>query len=168
MKELCRGVKTNISNNNKLFTIMVKRQLTGLIICFFAMFFALILDIAPDAAAAPPRRVDAVKVADEMPEFPGGQEAFEKYINEHINFPTSELLLPSYVGAKIQIRLIVMSDGSIGPHMIFLDSTRNVTFNELHKAIEELPKFKPGKVGGKPVNVQITFPVTVNPPAKEE
>lgn len=148
---------------------MKMKQLSHFVICVLTMIFAPILDITPGASAAPPRRVDAVKEANPMPEFPGGQEAFEKFINDNFKFPTKEIHRKQYEGANIEIRLIVMSDGTLGPYSLFLDSTRpGLDFKDLRRVLEELPKFKPGKVNGKPVNVQITMPVTIYPPLLEE
>ena len=95
-------------------------------------------------------------IADEMPLFPGGEDAFRKYLQESIRYP-KEAVADSIEG-RVFVRFIVDSDGSVcnvkvaRPFNEFLDA-------EALRIVKSMPRWKPGKRGGVPVKVSYTIPI---------
>lgn len=150
---------------------MKKKLLSMFAICLGIMAISQLGDFTPSASAAPFRRVESVDEANPMPEYPGGTEAIIKFVNENIDYPTDPGKRKEYNDVPLEIRMIVMSDGSVGPITIFQKKTGipNFQTQKVENALRKLPeKFKPGKVNGKPVNVRIKFLMTVTPPQLEE
>lgn len=150
----------------RFFIISMKRKFKTPIVISIMMLTLATCCFTSEISAQGIRRVEAVTEADPMPEYPGGIEAFAKYVNEHIPFPSNPNDLYDYVGKKIDIRLIVLKDGSVGPTTVFLPSNK-INVGNIEKALQEGPKFKPGEVNGKPVNVRIMIPVILEPPVRE-
>lgn len=106
--------------------------------------------IAPDPE-------DTLEVVHKMPEFPGGQEALMKYLDENLD------KIPTYQGNGIQGRVIigfvVGKDGSIiNPRVLrsvdpFLDK-------EAIRVVKSMPNWIPGELeDGTKVNVKFVVPV---------
>lgn len=95
-------------------------------------------------------------VVEQMPNFPGGEEALMKFINEHIKYPQSAL--EQGTQGTIMLRFVVTDTGDIGEVQILkgLDPDCN---NEAIRVVKSLPKFNPGMQQGRPVSVWYTTPV---------
>lgn len=95
-------------------------------------------------------------VVEQMPNFPGGEEALMKFINEHIKYPQSAL--EQGTQGTIMLRFVVTGTGDIGEVQILkgLDPDCN---NEAIRVVKSLPKFNPGMQQGRPVSVWYTIPV---------
>jgi len=95
-------------------------------------------------------------VADEMPEFPGGELELRKYISRTVDYP--EIAQENGIQGKVYVTFVVAKDGS----------TINVTIargvdpslnREALRVVNSLPKWKPGKQRGQFVNVSYTVPI---------
>ena len=117
--------------------------------------------------------------AEQMPQFPGGNAAFDQYMAHHVRFPKTAA--ESGVGGTVKVQYIVETDGRI-THVQAIDSPsgeadavvntygavgKQPSQDEaeegrraLREAAEELirgmPPFEPGRQNGKPVRVQLT------------
>jgi Ca-activated chloride channel family protein len=92
-------------------------------------------------------------IADEMPEYTGGLEAFKKYIYDNIVYP-DELRNKNLKG-RIFVQFTVDPDGSLADIKI-LRGLNTLLDNEVIRIIKKAPKWKPGLKGGKPVKVVLT------------
>lgn len=149
---------------------MNKRIITLFAVCCMAIAILPAFDLSAKAPHVAFKRIDAVSVADPMPTYPGGIEAFEEYINHHLTFPTDPFKLKDYTNIPVEISLTIMSDGTIGAYNVFKPAGHPYLdlsgLNSIFKS-KDMPKFKPGKVNGKPVNVKMMVKITINPPASE-
>ena len=146
---------------------MRKKRFRFFTFCLMTMVMGF-TNLTTSLNAAPFKVIESVTEADPMPEFPGGQEAFEKYINDHITFPTDEIKMRDYKNLQIKLYTIIMSDGTVGPtNIVMAGNHPNFNSNEVKEILKEVPKFIPGKVNGVPVNVSMCIPVTINPPGVE-
>ena len=107
--------------------------------------------------------------AEKQPEFPGGKAALSSYLAQNIKFPNS-LLRKNYNAGPVSAKFIVDKDGSVHDVRI---STKPLDNKETRKgmqeymtaiitAIEKMPRWRPGQVGGQPVAVFYTLPIEVN------
>jgi protein TonB len=106
----------------------------------------------PVAPVEPKPRV----IVQEMPSFPGGNEALLKYIMEHIVYPPDAVA--NGIQGTVYLRFVVSSTGEVTR----VEVTRSVDpllDNEALRVISSLPGWKPGKQDGNPVPVWYSVPV---------
>jgi len=94
-------------------------------------------------------------VSEEMPEFPGGMEAMNKFINENLRYPKTN---GSFEG-RIFVGFVVEKDGSLTNFKI-IRSVAPILDEEALRVVKSMPKWIPGKLRGKAVRVQHQIPVT--------
>ena len=118
-------------------------------------------------------------IVDQMPQFPGGDAAFNQYIAQHVRYPKAAA--ENGVVGSVQVQFIVEADGRI-THVHAIDApsgeadARVYAYGDLdkqpseaeddegHRALREaaeelfrgMPPFEPGRQNGKPVRVQMT------------
>jgi periplasmic protein TonB len=96
-------------------------------------------------------------VVEEMPSFPGGDVELFKFIYDNIQYP--EIAKENNIQGKVIMRFCVTSKGTVDQVSV----TRGVDPSldeEAIRVIKLLPLFKPGKQGGKPVNVWYSIPIS--------
>ena len=97
-------------------------------------------------------------IVEEMPMFPGGDAALLGYIYEHTVYP--EIAKENNVQGRVFVKFCVTPTGGVDKISISkgVDPALDA---EAIRVVSTLPKFKPGKQGGKPVPVwfsaQINF-----------
>ena len=97
-------------------------------------------------------------VVDDMPIFPGGNQAMFEYINEHsmqVDSLDHKLI--------VVVQFIVEHDGSLSNIEVVRRSGVNELDRDAVAVVESMPKWKPGKQRGQPVRVKYTIPVTYRP-----
>lgn len=95
-------------------------------------------------------------IVEQMPKFPGGEEALMKFINEHIKYPQSAL--EQGTQGTIMLRFVVTGTGDIGEVQILKGLDPDCD-DEAKRVVKSLPKFNPGMQQGRPVSVWYTAPV---------
>lgn len=101
---------------------------------------------------------EVLMYAEEMPEFPGGLSAFQNYLGRTIQYPQMEKEMGHQ--GTVYIGFVVEKDGSISDVRVMKDvpGAQGLT-KEALRVIGAMPHWKPGKMNGKPVRVNITQPV---------
>ena len=92
---------------------------------------------------------------EQMPQFPGGEEALMKYLSSHAQMPQTEEKIDRRVAI---MQFVVEADGSIGEVKV-VRSVSPEFDAEAIRVIKSLPKFTPGRQNGQPVAVWYTLPV---------
>ena len=93
---------------------------------------------------------------EEMPKFPGGDEALLKYVGMHLNYPKEALR--NNVQGKCILKFVVTKIGTIGKIKIVRSLSQECD-EEAKRVVRTLPEFFPGRQNGRPVNVWYTLPV---------
>jgi protein TonB len=91
-----------------------------------------------------------------MPEFPGGIEAMQVYIQKNLSYP--RWAIENNIKGKVVLSFVVMPDGSIE----FSEIERGIGFgcdDEALRVVNEMPKWKPGIQNGKKVAVKFILPI---------
>jgi periplasmic protein TonB len=96
-------------------------------------------------------------VVEEMPTFPGGDNELMKFINSNIVYP--EIAKENNIQGKVILRFCVTYKGTIDQISV-MKTVDPALDNEAKRVIAMLPAWKPGKQGGKAVNVWYSVPVT--------
>lgn len=96
--------------------------------------------------------------AEQMPEFPGGQNAFFEYLKNEIHYPP--LAKEKNHQGTVYVQFIVEKDGSIS-NVKLMKGVKDAPelSEEAVRVIEAMPKWTPGRMRGIPVRVTITQPV---------
>lgn len=95
---------------------------------------------------------------EEPAEYPGGRAAMMKYLSENMKYP--ETAIQAGLEGKCYLRFIVGTDGKITDVRV----SRGVPDcpecdNEAKRVVRSMPKWKPGKIGGKGVRSYFDLPV---------
>jgi len=98
-------------------------------------------------------------IAEEMPEFTGGEVALRKFIAENFTYP--EISRNVNIQGTTYVRFVVTKTGEVANIEIVRSVDENLD-KEAIRVISMLPDFKPGKQNGKPVNVYYTIPININ------
>ena len=93
---------------------------------------------------------------EEYPSFPGGEEALYKFIDDNLRYP-DEAREPNVQGTVI-IRFVVEKDGSISNATIAREIGCGCG-REALRVVNMMPRWNPGKQGGKPVRTEFILPV---------
>lgn len=74
------------------------------------------------------------------------------------NYPP--LLKDAGITGTVTIRMRIMEDGRVDPASIQVENSTHDAFADAARKVVERMRFRPAKVGGRPVKVWITLPVT--------
>ena len=96
------------------------------------------------------------QIVEEMPCFPGGDQKLMEYIANNINYPQEAR--DKGIEGRVFIGMVIEKDGSVSKVKI-LRGIGGGCDEEAERVISSMPKWKPGKVGGKPVPVSYMLPV---------
>ncbi|HON01529.1 MAG TPA: energy transducer TonB [Paludibacteraceae bacterium] len=117
------------------------------------------VDIIAAPVAAPIHEEDEqviFQVVETMPQFPGGEQALFKFLNENIKYPV--IAQENGIQGRVICQFVVNTDGSI----VDIQVVRGVDPSldkEAVRVIQSMPKWIPGKQRGKPVRVRFTLPI---------
>ena len=95
-------------------------------------------------------------IVEQMPEFPGGDLEMRKFIAYSVKYPT--IAQEKGIQGKVFVNFVVGKDGSITNAKIYRGVDPSLDAEAL-RVVNSLPKWKPGKQGGKDVAVQYTVPI---------
>lgn len=98
------------------------------------------------------------EIVEEMPEFPGGDEALLKFLSKQVKFPP--IMSEMGISGIVHVQFVVSADGSVNSESIKIMRSPHDKFSaEAIAAVRAMPKWKPGKQRGKPVSVYYNLPV---------
>lgn len=134
----------------------------------FAVFIAVMLLFSMHVQAQidtvaggplPPKSDTAVLVfVEEMPQFPGGQEAMQEYLQDEIQYPKEEHKAGKE--GTVYVSFIVERDGRIDSVWLRKGVANAPGLGvEAVRVMKAMPKWEPGKMNGKPVRVEMTIPI---------
>jgi TonB family protein len=95
-------------------------------------------------------------IVEEMPEFPGGLDALQKYIYLNLEYPEKAKQQKSE--GKVMVKFNVNTRGEVDSPEI-IQSSNPIFDSAALDVFREMPLWKPGKQRGKPVKVTFTVPV---------
>lgn len=94
---------------------------------------------------------------EQMPQFPGGNVALMKFLRNNINYPRGAM--ENGIQGRVIVQFVVSQNGSVGKVKV-IRSVDSELDKEAIRLCKSLPNFIPGRMGGKPVNVWYTLPIT--------
>lgn len=110
--------------------------------------------------APPPTPVEEevfdLAAVQEQPEFPGGMEKMYDFMAKTQKYPDMEY--EAGIQGKVYVQFTVAKDGSIEEAKV-LRSVSDGLDKEAMRLVKSMPKWNPGKMGGKPVKCRFNLPV---------
>ena len=108
------------------------------------------------AAAAPPASPRVYFTADELPSFPGGDEALQKFLSRKLTYPAAAL--DRRLSGKVHVSFVVDAEGHLhDPHVV--RGLGGGLDEEALRLVRLMPWWNPGRIQGQPVWVSVTMPV---------
>ena len=95
------------------------------------------------------------QIVEEMPKFPGGEEAMFKFISENVKYPQEAK--DKNISGRVFVNFVVEKDGSVDEVKV-LRSIGGGCDEEAVRVVKSMPKWTPGKQKGKPVRVSYIIP----------
>jgi TonB family protein len=112
---------------------------------------------------------EVFSIVEEMPQFPGGQEALRSLVQTSINYPA--IALENGIEGKVFVKFVVSKTGKVTNAKIARGVDPSLD-KEAVRIVESLPLWKPGRQNGEAVDVNYTIPVNftlpANRPSKEK
>ena len=109
--------------------------------------------------------LEVYQIVEQMPEFPGGEEAMMQYIAEQVKYPAEAKKAGAY--GRVFIGFIVEPDGSLSDIKVL----RGMGYGcdeEALRVVKSMPKWQPGMHRGKAVRVQYLVPVNFKLEEKQD
>ncbi|MDR1742923.1 MAG: TonB family protein [Dysgonamonadaceae bacterium] len=95
-------------------------------------------------------------IVENQPEFPGGDAARVKFLNDNIKYPV--VAAENGIQGRVTCNFVVERDGSITDVQVVRGVDPSLD-KEAVRVIKSMPKWIPGKQRGQPVRVRFTLPI---------
>jgi protein TonB len=102
-------------------------------------------------------------VIDVLPRFPGGDEARHHYIRKNLHYP--EVAIRNMIQGTVMVVFVVETDGSVS-HVQISKGIGGKCDEEAIRVVENMPRWEPGKRGGRPVRVMLRMPIVFRIPGR--
>ena len=94
---------------------------------------------------------------EQMPEYPGGEEALIKYLRENLKYP--EKAREQQLQGKVILSFHIQKDGKVD-NIEVLNGIGGGCDEEAVRVVSEMPNWSPGYEKGNPVIVKYTLPIS--------
>ena len=115
-----------------------------------------IVQVAEEVGGTEEEEAEPFYVVEEMPMFPGGDAEIQRYIGANVVYP--EVAKENNIQGRVIMKFCVTPAGGVDQISV-LKGVDPELDAEVIRVLKTLPKFKPGKQGGKPVPVWYTIPI---------
>lgn len=99
---------------------------------------------------------DVYFVVEEMPVYPGGDEALKQLIIDNVKYP--EQAMKDKVQGKVYVTFVVNENGGVQDAKVVRGVNSELDAEAL-RVVKLMEKWTPGKEKGKPVKVSYTIPI---------
>jgi TonB family protein len=145
---------------NRFYKPLTRFTVAGLLMA--AILF--VVNVNTCKAEGKPKTVSTVLQTDSVyfrvdvqPSFPGGGEAFYKFLGKNIKYPA--IMKQRQVQGNVIVQFVVEKDGTL-TNIKAIKGSGSGSAEEAVRVMQASPKWKPGVKDGKPVRVQFAVPVT--------
>lgn len=108
----------------------------------------------------PPKAVEREKThtfVEIMPEFPGGENALNKFLKNNTHYPT--MAAEAGISGIVFVKFIVDKNGEIGSVVVEGAKKGGGLEEEAMRVVKRMPKWKPGRQNGENVSVYFNLPI---------
>ncbi|HVB02981.1 MAG TPA: TonB family protein [Chitinophagaceae bacterium] len=94
---------------------------------------------------------------EQMPEFPGGDDALLRYLSDHIRYPA--VARENGIQGTVFLEFVVNADGSIQNVKVISNPIGGGCEDEAMRVVKGMPRWRPGRQNGQAVRVFFHLPV---------
>ncbi len=105
-----------------------------------------------------------VSVVQTQPEFPGGSDSLEQFIQRNLKYPNDALL--SRIQGRTFVGFKVDQNGKVTDARI-LSGINQAIDDEALRMVNSMPAWQPGTIAGKPASIQYVLPIDFILPSPE-
>lgn len=109
-----------------------------------------------DGDQAPQKKGNVYVTVEQMPSFPGGLDAQQRFISGGLKYPVEAQT--KGIQGRVTVRYVVKSTGEIS-NIEVIRGIDPLLDNEAIRIVKSMPNWEPGKQGGKAVDVYYTLPI---------
>lgn len=102
----------------------------------------------------PPIEGEILQICENMPQFPGGEQAMQKFIAENTKYPKEAK--ERGIEGRVMVEVIIDKNGKIREPKIILSNDQSLN-NEAMRVVQSMPDWEPGTLRGEPKNVRYTI-----------
>lgn len=95
-------------------------------------------------------------IVEDQPEFPGGMQAFYKYVGDNMDYPSQARRMG--IEGRVYVQFVVDKDGTV-TEVTAVKGIGAGCDEEAERVLRQAPKFKPGKQRGRAVKVRMVLPI---------
>lgn len=122
--------------------------------------------VTPDSITKDKLKGDIILVAEQMPEFPGGETAFMEYISKNLEYP--KLAKEKGIEGKVYIQFDIDSVGKVVNAKVIAQRLRGKDADKddyclgqcALKVVADSPAWKPAVQYGKKVTIRMRVPIS--------
>jgi len=103
-------------------------------------------------------------MVEEMPTYPGGQNAMMRYLSSNVRYP--KIAVEHNMGGTVYVKFDIDTDGSISNVQSVNKAIGGGLEEEAIRVVKKMPNWNPGKEKGQPVRVRFVLPVAFRLSAK--
>ncbi len=103
-----------------------------------------------------PKEEEIFVAVEQQAEFPGGQAALMKWLNNNVHYP--EAAQQNDIQGRVVVQFVVEKDGSVGAATILKGVDKDLD-REALRVVKKMPRWQPGKNNGVPVRSYFRLPV---------
>lgn len=135
------------------------RFIAGFVVLFFCSnCMQAQIDTVAGGTITPYTDTTVLSFAEEMPKFPGGQQAMELYLQHEVKYPKEERNAGKQ--GTVYVTFIVERDGRIDSAWLAKGVANAPGLGvEAVRVMKAMPQWEPGRMNGKPVRVEMTIPI---------
>ena len=97
---------------------------------------------------------EILQICENMPLFPGGEQAMLKFIAENTKYPKEAK--ERGIEGRVMVEVIIDKNGKIREPKIILSNDQSLN-NEAMRVVQSMPDWEPGTLRGEPKNVRYTI-----------
>ena len=127
-------------------------RIAHLIICLFATSLSLAQNKLPAVSA----QQDVLTRIAQMPEFPGGESALQRFLMANVKYPS--IAAENGVQGKVYVNFVVDRVGAIS-NVKVVRGVDPAVDKEAVRVVKSMPKWIPGRQNGEAVRVSFTVPI---------
>jgi protein TonB len=139
----------------------MKSQIKRLIFILILGFSAALKAQSNYSEILPPAEKGVAKANEQMPIFPGGEQALFKFLQDNILYPKEAKKMK--LTGKVFVKFMIDTEGAVKNVELAKGIEGGELLNEeALRVIKLLPNWTPGYNNGKPVEVYYTLPISFN------
>lgn len=108
-----------------------------------------------------PKQEQVFTAVEQRAEFPGGEEALNKWRSSNIRYPQSAI--DNGISGRVVVRFVVEKDGSVSNVTVLKGVDKDLDAEAI-RVVKRMPKWTPAKNNGHPVRSYFTLPVLFSLP----